>query len=90
MLKRHHFGPENLYNIDETGVTTVQQRPSKVVAQKILKQVGAIVSQERGTLVTMALAVNAVGNCIPPAFVFPRVHYKDHFVKGGPPLLQHA
>jgi len=84
VLERHKFGPENIFNIDETGVTTVQ-RPSKVVAQKGVKQVGAIVSQERGTLVTVVVAVNAVGNCIPPAFVFPRVHYRDHFIKGGPP-----
>ena len=84
VLDRHHFGPESIYNIDETIVTTVQ-RPKKVVAQKGTKQVGAIVSQERGQLVTVAVAVNAVGNCLPPAFIFPRVHYKEHFVRGGPP-----
>lgn len=84
VLERHKFGPENIFNIDETGVTTVQ-RPRKVVAQKGVKQVGAIVSQERGTLVTVVVAVNAVGNCIPPAFVFPRAHYRDHFIKCGPP-----
>lgn len=64
-------------------MTTVQ-RPKKVVAQKGTKQVGAIVSQERGQLVTVAVAVNAVRNCLPPAFIFPRVHYKEHFVRGGP------
>ena len=58
-----------MFNIDETGVTTVQ-RPTKVVAQKGIKQVGAIVSQERGQLVTVAVAVNAVGNCIPPYSYF--------------------
>jgi transposase-like protein len=84
VLERHKFGPENIFNIDETGVTTVQ-RPTKVVAQKGVKQVGSIVSQERGQLVTVAVAVNAVGNCIPPVFVFPRVNYRNHFVKGGPP-----
>lgn len=84
VLERYNFGPENIFNIDETGLTTVQ-RPTKVVAQKGIKQVGAIVSQERGQLVTVAVAVNAIGNCIPPVFVFPRVHYRDHFVKGGPP-----
>lgn len=33
----------------------------------------------------MAVAVNAVGNCLPPAFTFQRVHYKEYFVRGGPP-----
>ena len=55
--------------MNETGVTTVQ-KPSKVVARKGFKQVGAITSAERGTLVTLATAVSAVGNSIPPFFVF--------------------
>lgn len=33
----------------------------------------------------MCLAVSAVGNAIPPMFIFPRVNYKDHFIRGGPP-----
>lgn len=53
--------------------------------KKEKKQVGAITSSERGTLVTMCLAVSAVGNTIPPMFVFPRVNYKDYFIRGGPP-----
>jgi hypothetical protein len=51
--------------MDETGVTTVQ-KPSKVVAQKGLKQIGAVTSQERGTLVTVVVAINALGNSAPP------------------------
>ncbi|KAF0765830.1 DDE-1 domain-containing protein [Aphis craccivora] len=71
--------------VDETGITTVQN-PFKIVAQKGKKQIGAITSAERGTLVTMTcLAVSAVGNAIPPMFIFPRVNFKDHFIRGGPP-----
>ncbi|XP_050506271.1 uncharacterized protein LOC126884395 [Diabrotica virgifera virgifera] len=29
--------------------------------------------------------VNAAGQTIPPLFIFPRVHYKDHMTNGGPP-----
>ena len=54
-----------IYNIDETGITTVQ-KPSKIVAAKGTKQVGAMTSGERGTLVTMAVAVSGVGNMLPP------------------------
>ena len=46
------FSPDRIYNVDETGITTVQ-RPSKVVTLKGVKQVGAVVSQERGGLVTL-------------------------------------
>ncbi len=41
-------------------------------------------SGESGTLVTIALAVNAQGNCIPPYFIFPRKKFQDHFVRNGP------
>lgn len=34
---------------------------------------------------TVTLAVSATGNTVPPFFVFPRVHYKDHFISQGPP-----
>ena len=30
-------------------------------------------------------AVSATGNEIPPMFIFPRVNYKDHFIKNGAP-----
>nr|CAH0101053.1 unnamed protein product [Daphnia galeata] len=35
---------------------------------------------ERGTLVTLCMAVSAVGNSVPPFFVFTRVHMKDDFL----------
>jgi hypothetical protein len=54
------------------------------VAIKGSKQVGAVVSAERGTLVTVELAANAAGNTIPPMFVFPRLKYKDLFLRDGP------
>ncbi|CAF4822893.1 unnamed protein product [Pieris macdunnoughi] len=59
-------------------------RPDKVVARRGIRQVGAVTSAERGTLVTVACAVNALGNAIPPFFIFPRVRYHDHFVRDGP------
>ena len=32
----------------------------------------------------MCACVNATGNALPPAFVFPRVHFKAHMLKGAP------
>nr|XP_047132477.1 MFS-type transporter clz9-like [Hydra vulgaris] len=81
---RHKFQPQNIYNVDETGLTTVQ-KPVKVIAKKGDKQVGRITSAERGTLVTVCCAVNAIENSIPPFFIFPRVHFKGSMINGGPP-----
>lgn len=73
-----------IFNVDETGVTTVQT-PKQVVTEKGKRQVGAITSAERGELVTVVCAVSAAGNAAPPMFIFPRVRYKDHFITGAPP-----
>lgn len=83
VMKRHKFQGHEIWNMDETGVTTVQV-PDKVVARRGFKQIGSIVSAERGSLVTIACAVSAIGNHIPPFFIFPRVNYREHFVANGP------
>lgn len=72
LLLEHKFEGQDIYSLDETGITTVQ-RTEKVVA-----------SAKHGTVVTMCLAVNAIGNYIPPMFVFPNVNYEGYFVRGGP------
>ena len=84
VMDANHFEPEDIFNCDETGCTTVQ-RPKQVVTEQGRKQVGSITSSERGELVTVVYAVSASGNVIPPLFIFPRVNYKDHFIRGAPP-----
>ena len=83
VLDQYHFQPYNIYNVDETGVTTVQ-KPDRIIAEKGLKQVGAITSGERGKLVTITVAVNASGNMIPPFFIFPRARFHGYFLAKGP------
>ncbi|XP_023312650.1 uncharacterized protein LOC111692771 [Anoplophora glabripennis] len=83
ILDREHFEAKDIYNVDETGVTTVQ-KPDRVVTRKGMRQVGALTSAERGTLVTITVAVNAIGNATPPMFIFPRLRYQEHFVRDGP------
>ncbi|CAH2084120.1 unnamed protein product [Euphydryas editha] len=83
VMQRHNFTADRIFNFDETGVSTVLDTP-KVLAPKSQKQVGQIVSSERGELVTFGAIISASGNHIPPLFVFPRVHYKDHFLEGAP------
>lgn len=83
VMEKYKFEPQNIYNVDETGITTAPM-PDKIVAQKGLKQVGGINSHERGTLVTLCVAVNATGNSIPPMFIFPRKNFHEHFIANGP------
>lgn len=83
VLKRLKVTPADIWNIDETGITTVQ-RPDRVVARRGFRQIGRVTSAERGSLVTIAFAVSALGNSVPPFFIFPRVNFKPHFIRDGP------
>lgn len=84
VLKRKEYQPQQIWNVDETGLSTVQNVP-KILAPKGIKQLASMTSNERGTKVTMIGGVNGAGNSVPPLFVFPRVHFKPHMLKGAPP-----
>ena len=72
-----------IYNVDETGITCVQ-KPGKVIAKKGTKQVGRITSAERGKTVTAVCSMNAIGNYIPPIFIYPRKRMHPALLKGAP------
>lgn len=60
------------------------QRTQKVIALRGTKQVGQVTSAERGTLVTVCCGINALGNSIPPFFIFPRVNFKTYMLNEAP------
>lgn len=70
LLQRFNFGPDQNWNVDETGITTVH-KPKKIVACRGLKQVSKVTSGERGQLITVYGSINAIGN-LPPFIIFPR------------------
>jgi hypothetical protein len=61
-----------IFNVDETGITTVQNRQSKVVSIRGKKEVASLISADRENLVTTVTCMNATGTCVPPLIVFPR------------------
>ncbi|XP_072392527.1 uncharacterized protein [Diabrotica undecimpunctata] len=79
-----NFELSNIFNVDETGITTVQQ-PPKILALKEERQIEGMKFGERGVLVIVICCINAAGNTVPPLFVFPRVNLKIHMLKGAPP-----
>lgn len=83
VLEKNTFTPDRMYNLDETNIMTVVQSPN-VIAKTGQKQVGQCVSAERGQLITMCAIVNALGNTIPPVFVFPRARFHDSMLFGAP------
>ena len=84
VLTRHNFPAKDIWNIDETSLTTDHKSP-KVLADKKARQVGQVTSAGRGVLCTMVGCVNASGAVIPPMLIFPRVNFKPHMLTGAPP-----
>lgn len=82
--KKYNFSPINIYNMDETGLSTVQ-RPQKIIAMKGRRQVGAITSGERGVNTTCICCMSAAGRYIPPMLIFKRVRFRDELKTGAPP-----
>ncbi|XP_030767528.1 uncharacterized protein LOC115891238 [Sitophilus oryzae] len=69
---KYHFGPDRMYNVNETGCSTTPKEVSKRLAPKGIKQFGSICSWERGKNITVMCAVNATGSFVPPLFIFPK------------------
>lgn len=84
VMERYHFGPESIYNVDETGVTTAH-KPEKIIANKRAKQVSKATSADRGILVTLCATVCAIGTSLPPFLMFPRIRVKESMSIGAPP-----
>jgi len=81
----NNFLPHRVFNVDETGLTTVQSKCSKIFALKGRRQVGSLTSAERGVLSTIVVCMSAGGNFIPPMIIFPRVRMKPELQDGAPP-----
>ena len=71
LIDENNFTPANIYNVDETGHSTVQT-PSKVLSTKGKRQVGVTTSAERRSTTTGVYCHSGTGNYLPPRLVFRR------------------
>lgn len=62
----------HIYNVDESGFSTVQKKSPRVLALKGKHQVGFVASGERGINTTLVCCCNASGTYVPPMFIFKR------------------
>ena len=60
------FTPDRICNVDETGISTVPNNPSRIIAPKGKKQVGCLSSAERGQLVPAEICMSAARGFVPP------------------------
>ena len=55
--EKYNFPPGRMFNMDETGISTVPKRTPKVISMKGKKNVNKIVSGEHGQTVTVVCSV---------------------------------
>jgi hypothetical protein len=84
IMDMYRFPPNRIFNMDETGITTVQQKCPKIYGEKGAKRIGAATSNERGRTITAVFCVSASGTYIPPMLIYPRVRMSPHLQNNGP------
>ena len=84
LLNEHKFEPHQIYNCDETGITTVH-KPAKVVAPTEKNCVSSMTSGVKGITATVLCASNATGHFVPPIMIFKRKNKKASLTDHAPP-----
>ncbi|CAH1963651.1 unnamed protein product [Acanthoscelides obtectus] len=85
LMDEKKFQANRIYNVDESGLCIVQSKCPHVISVKGKRQVGALTSAERGSLITVVLSMNTAGNFVPPMIIFPRKKGSEQLKKGAPP-----
>ena len=79
------FAASNIYNVDESGLSTVPTKLLKVLSPCGAKRVAKVVSAERGRTITLVCGISAGGAYVPPFLIFPRVRMRPELLCGCPP-----
>ncbi|XP_050300113.1 uncharacterized protein LOC126738716 [Anthonomus grandis grandis] len=83
VYSRHNYEASQIFNLDETGVTTVPP-VEKIVGKKREKQIGQVTSRERGEPnPTQVGIICANENALPPVWIFPRIRFDEHRMMSG-------
>jgi hypothetical protein len=83
IMNKRNFTPDRIFNIDETGITTVH-KPRPIIAPKGQKQVGVATSWERRKTMIVCCAMSASGTYVPPLFTYARMRMAESLKRGGP------
>ena len=83
-MSKHNFPPSRIFNVDETGLSVVQNKQPKIVALKGKCQIGSLTAAERGSLITVVVSMSASGIFVPPLIIFPRKNFSHLLTRGAP------
>ena len=60
-MEEFNLDPNRIFNIDETGFSTIQTQKETVLAQKGVKRIGHVVSAKRVNTITAICCISATG-----------------------------
>ena len=92
MMQQHYFSPDRIYAVDETVITTILELGTLAIPGVLVEKEqkkgnengSATANEDRGKNLTVVCSMNAVGNFIPPMFIFPRQRISQQLAVGGP------
>nr|CAH7730073.1 unnamed protein product [Callosobruchus chinensis] len=85
IIDKNKFDATRIFNVDESGFSTVAKKCQKILAQKGKRQVGTIASGERGVNTTMVVSCSAAGRFVAPMLIFKRKRANPDLAVGAPP-----
>lgn len=85
IVKKNGLNATSIYNVDESGFSTVQKKCGKIVGQKGKKRIGRVVSGERGINTTLVGCASASGVFVPPMIIYKRMRMSPQLRNGTPP-----
>lgn len=88
LYDRYKFTTSHFYYVDETGILTVPNRPSRIIITKGKTQAGTLSSGERGTTMPSVICFNAAVRYVPPLMIFPRAQPNLELSERTPPLSE--
>ncbi|KAK7597783.1 hypothetical protein V9T40_010008 [Parthenolecanium corni] len=84
LYEMYAYPPHRIFNMDESGISTVPNKLPKVVAPRGKKTVEKIAAADRGESMTVVCVCNPMGFPVPPALIMPRVRYHEQLYADAP------
>ena len=80
----HQYSADQVYNVDETGLSVVQSKIPNINGRKRKRQIGSLTPAERGSTTTAVACMSAKGDFVLPVFILLTKNMSKLLMKGKP------
>ncbi|KAJ8870706.1 hypothetical protein PR048_029731 [Dryococelus australis] len=85
LFDKCHFPADRVFNVNETGLSIVQNKIPHVVGHKGKRQIGVLTATERSSLMTVIVCMSAASTFVPPMIIFLRTNMSLLLMRGASP-----